>query len=1138
MSKMKNDFTNSQSLYKYSFESSPTPTWIEDFSELYDFLQKLKKRKIKNFQKYLDKRPSMVIECTKMIVVVDVNKAAVKLHKAKDKKRLLAFIDDAFTGKSYEIFKKELVAIYNGKKFYEAEAEIKTFDGEIIDVIIRCTLQIRKNKIHTNASAIVTLENITRLKKYQNIINESTAVTFSWVTEPSTRELFVSDNVKNVFGYSADEFLSGKIRYLDIVHPDDRKRAKAEAKYHRFIKKETSYTQNPYRIITKDKKIKWVEDRTSQQKSLSDGFVTYKGIIIDITERYLANERSRKAEQIINTSPAVAFIWKNEKGWPVEFVSENVKNLFGYSAEEFLTGKAPCYDDLIHPEDSKREKKEAANFSKDKSVNYFEPTPYRIITKSGEIKYVEDRTNIIRDDKGNITSFQGLILDITKRINTQNKLRNEEIKFRNLVDKSLVGVYIIQNGKFPYVNPKMAQIYGYKQNEIISLKSVKDLVAPNDRKLVSDNIKKRISGKTNSINYSFKGLKKDGTIFDVEVFGSISSYNDKPAIIGTLLDITDRKKAQQLLEESEEKYRSLTENTKSGIIIVRGERFVYVNPAFEQIAGYKLEDLTNMKFWDIVHSEYKEIMKRRAFARRVGKKVINRYEFKLITKKGKEVWIDYSATKINYMGKPAILGTGFDITKLKETEKKLQESLNRLDKAQHIASMGFLDWDLKSNSIFWSNEICKVFGAKHGENLQTIENTVNLAHPDDRDYIQKNLELASQGKKDYNIDHRMITKDNKTIWVHAQGELIKDKNGKPKYLLGTVVDITKRKLAEKKLIEQYQKNEKILSTTLDGFILADTKGNIVDVNNPYCEMMGYTKEELLTKKIMDVDSFHSPDDFKERIKRINELGHDRFETIHIEKSGEKVNLDVSTSLMEFEGATYVAAFVRDIRERKKYETEILNRERVLRNLATHLQSIREEERKLLARDIHDELGQILTAVKIDLRLLEKTSTENTKEIGAIALLIQDGINATRGLVNQLRPELLQELGLIEAVKDLISKLKMITKVNISFRNEVKSLKLNFNISLPLYRIIQESLNNVIKHSKSKTANVSFKIKGNNLIIKIKDFGIGFDRKEIKTGSFGLLGMRERLIPLNGKLNIESKRGKGTTVTVSVPIEID
>ncbi|MBI4535121.1 MAG: PAS domain S-box protein [Ignavibacteriae bacterium] len=138
------------------------------------------------------------------------------------------------------------------------------------------------------------------------------------------------------------------------------------------------------------------------------------------------------------------------------------------------------------------------------------------------------------------------MVDITERKNAERKIFSEEMKFRSLVEHSLVGIYIIQDGMFRYVNPRSAEIFGYTQDEIILKKKVADLVADEDRTTVLENIRKRIEGQVRSLHYTFRGKRKDGKLVDVEVHGTQTDYNGRPAVIGTLLDITERKRAEQL----------------------------------------------------------------------------------------------------------------------------------------------------------------------------------------------------------------------------------------------------------------------------------------------------------------------------------------------------------------------------------------------------------------------------------------------------------------------------------------------------------------------------------------------------------------------------------------------------------------
>jgi PAS domain S-box-containing protein len=171
----------------------------------------------------------------------------------------------------------------------------------------------------------------------------------------------------------------------------------------------------------------------------------------------------------------------------------------------------------------------------------------------------------------------------------EEALRESELKFRSLVEGSLVGVYIIQDGKFVYVNPTLAKVFGYKNpEEIISKKKVEDLVYEKDQKLVSENIQKRLRKETDTIHYSFRGVKKNGEIIDVEVLGSASFYKNKPAIMGTGRDITEKKRNERELNKLSQ---AIDQSPVSIIITDINGSIEYVNSKFKEITGYSSEEV-------------------------------------------------------------------------------------------------------------------------------------------------------------------------------------------------------------------------------------------------------------------------------------------------------------------------------------------------------------------------------------------------------------------------------------------------------------------------------------------------------------------------------------------------------------------
>lgn len=189
-------------------------------------------------------------------------------------------------------------------------------------------------------------------------------------------------------------------------------------------------------------------------------------VTLEITERKKAEAALKEAYTILNMSPATAFLWKNETGWPVEFVTDNVEALTGYSTQEWLNREVR-YERVIHPEDRPRVAQEVARHSRDPHCERFTHEPYRILTKGGLERWVEDRTQIRRSPKGEITHYDGIVVDITDRIQARDALKESEERFRALVEQSPLGVALIgMNGRHHYVNPKFVEIFGYGIEEI------------------------------------------------------------------------------------------------------------------------------------------------------------------------------------------------------------------------------------------------------------------------------------------------------------------------------------------------------------------------------------------------------------------------------------------------------------------------------------------------------------------------------------------------------------------------------------------------------------------------------------------------------------------------------------------------
>jgi signal transduction histidine kinase len=235
----------------------------------------------------------------------------------------------------------------------------------------------------------------------------------------------------------------------------------------------------------------------------------------------------------------------------------------------------------------------------------------------------------------------------------------------------------------------------------------------------------------------------------------------------------------------------------------------------------------------------------------------------------------------------------------------------------------------------------------------------------------------------------------------------------------------------------------------------------------------------------------------------------------------------------------VLVIVRDTTDAKKVEKELLSSREALRQLSNHLEDVREEERLHIAREIHDELGQHLTVLKMNFSFLEKSIIETDSrfapELNKIFGLINEMMKAVRKISHELRPGLLDELGLVSALEWYCKDFEKKTGIKTSFITEFSDTDLPDKIRTGLFRIFQESLTNVARHAEAKRTDVSLSLQDHELVLLIEDDGKGFNTTDIGHHKLGILGMKERAIMMGGTYTIHSSRGKGTITDVIVPI---
>ena len=358
-------------------------------------------------------------------------------------------------------------------------------------------------------------------------------------------------------------------------------------------------------------------------------------------------------------------------------------------------------------------------------------------------------------------------------------------------------------------------------------------------------------------------------------------------------------------------------------------------------------------------------------------------------------------------------------------------------------------------------------------------------------------------------------------------------------------DITERKLDEVKLLESESRFRTLFEFATDCMLILDMAGRIVDINRTGYERLGYVKQEMLGRKIAEFDTPEYAILVSERMARLSKDGSAVFESAHVCKDGTVMPVEISCRVIHLDGEQRYFSVIRDITERKHTESQ-------LRELTAYLQSVREEEKARLAREIHDDLGSTLVALKMKLSLLmdvELSGNLNKNSmfslLESMAPLLEGAIAATRRIITDMRPDVLDNLGLFAALKWQAEQFHRHTGIGCSIVciNEhgcddckMCECQVDSTLSINLFRIFQEALTNVARHSGASHVSAKYKPESDSVFLSVSDNGCGLpDGHKPASTSFGLRGMRERVGQLGGQIKFDSPPGGGLSVMVRLPL---
>jgi PAS domain S-box-containing protein len=372
-------------------------------------------------------------------------------------------------------------------------------------------------------------------------------------------------------------------------------------------------------------------------------------------------------------------------------------------------------------------------------------------------------------------------------------------QFRRLVEHSLAGFYLIQDNRFLYVNPKLAEIFGYTPEELLSGTWPTDLVAEKDRARVEKNIQRRLRGEAESLHYTFRGLRKDGRPIDVEVLGSRTVIRGKPAVIGTLLDITERKRAEEEIRRREAHFRSLLENASDGIHEVGADgRIRYISPSVERMLGYRSEELVGRPVQELMHpGDAPEVLR---FLEEDMHRPGTARCLKLRLRHANGSWRDVEVqTKTVHDGskEPVAIINTHDITEAKRIEQALRESEERYRLVARATNSAIRDWNVSSGACLWNGASNVLLRYTPEEIGSTVKWWYGRVHPDDRERVVNGIQGVLDGiGESWSEEYRFLRGDDVYATVLDCCHVARDERGIPVRVIGSLVDVTERKRGE------------------------------------------------------------------------------------------------------------------------------------------------------------------------------------------------------------------------------------------------------------------------------------------------------------------------------------------------------
>lgn len=808
----------------------------------------------------------------------------------------------------------------------------------------------------------------------------------------------------------------------------------------------------------------------------------------------------------------------NEVKW-----SKNAFHIYEYPEES----KIPHYDwfmQKLHPDDVVRVKEaydEAVQFKS----NY--DSMHRLVFDSGYVKWVREIGEIIYDDKGEPEIVIGTVTDITpqKQIEEQLKL------YQYAIDSAITGIAMGDlNGKITFVNDAFREMFGFDQASEIIGKNPEDLIAGKNKNKVIPHILQKGAWKGEIL-----AKRKNETTFICEMVANVArnEFGHPIGLFASFQDITDRIKTHEALRKSELNLKIMFNSNPSPMVVSRLEDGLMLlgNEALEKTFLVKPEDYIG-KPTTLFYVDPNDRVK---FVKELQQRgEVKGMELKLKRKNGQPLICSVSSEVIHLFKEKVLLSTLTDITEIKRNQLKLAESEQRLNLAQRIAKIGWWEFDAKSGSLIWSEELYSIFELSPSlEGNALLQARSQRISPKHFEPLMHKFNKALNEGTNYSIEHDIVLEDGSIKTLFCTGLAEKNDDGITVKIFGTAQDITRQNIAEKALLESQAFNVGILSSLNSQIALIDKDGTILTANNAWINAVNHYP--IFSNFQIGANLFESALTTKSdvapgAISGIISVLRKEVHQFHLEYSldfGEEEHwfLLVATGY-ESEQSKAVVRNI-DITSRK-------NGEKLILRSAVEAE---EKERERLSRELHDGILQNMVGLSMFIHSLEQIQDVHSDEyqeiVGQLKTMVKQTIEETRMVSHDLMPRDLREHGLVDAVQRLINRLNRVDRIRYGLEVVGTEHKKDPLININLYRVVQEFVKNSQKYSEAEHVQIKMIFHADKSEYILSDNGIGFEWNQRNQDGIGIRNITSRINSINGTYQFQTAPGQGVVLKIEI-----